>query len=136
MDEPPPGGSQRGKAMHRRLLIGFLVFPFACSSGGSTTGTGGSAGTTGTTDQSVLERNKNPSRDGLFVQPTLTKTMAMAMAADTNFNNAASFTSTVTNGANVAASPVYLDGANGAGLFLIPTAGGDVVARKEDGTSQ
>jgi hypothetical protein len=58
------------------------------------------------------------------------------MAADTNFNNAATFTSTVTNGANVAASPVYLDGANGAGLFFIPTVGGDVVARKEDGTSQ
>ena len=36
----------------------------------------------------------------------------------------------------MAASPVYLDGANGAGLFFIPTVGGDVVARKEDGTSQ
>ncbi len=60
----------------------------------------------------------------------------MTMAADTNFNTAAAFTSTVTNGANVAASPVYLDGANGAGLFFIPTVGGDVVARKEDGTSK
>ena len=60
----------------------------------------------------------------------------MTMAADTNFNTAATFTSTVTNGANVAASPLYLDGANGAGLFFIPTAGGNVVARKEDGTSQ
>ncbi len=99
-------------------------------SGGSGTGTGGSAA-----DQSVLERNKNPSRDGLFVQPSLTKAAAMTMAPDTNFNNAATFTSAVQGGSNVAASPVYLDGANGAGLFFIPTVGGDVVARKEDGTS-
>lgn len=99
-------------------------------SGGSGTGTGGS-----TADQNVLERNKNPSRDGLFVQPTLTKAMAMAMAPDTNFNNAATFTSTATNGTKVAASPVYLDDANG-GLFFITTAGGDVVALKADGTSQ
>jgi hypothetical protein len=101
-------------------------------SGGSGTGTGGSAAA----DQSVLERNKNPSRDGHFLQPTLTKAMAMAMAPDTNFDNAATFTSTVQNGANVAASPVYLDGPNGTGLFFIPTVGGDVVAVKEDGTSQ
>jgi hypothetical protein len=107
------------------------------SATGGATGTGGTAGAAGTTDQSVLERNKNPSRDGLFIQPTLTKAAAATMAADTNFNTAATFTSTVTNGSNVAASPVYLDGAtSGAGLFFIPTVGGDVVARKEDGTSQ
>ena len=84
----------------------------------------------------MLERNKNPSRDGLFLQPTLTKAAAMTMTADTTFNTNAAFTSTVTNGANVAASPLYLDGASGAGLFFIPTAGGDVVALKEDGTGQ
>jgi hypothetical protein len=87
------------------------------------------------TNQSVLERNKNPSRDGHFIQPTLTKAAAMTMAADTAFNGAATFTSTVTNGASVGASPVYLDGPNGTGLFFIPTKGGDVVARKENGTS-
>ena len=84
----------------------------------------------------MLERNKNPSRDGLFVQPTLTKAAAMTMAPDTKFNTAATFTSSATNGVNVQASLTYLDGPNGTGLFFIPTAGGDVVAIKEDGTSQ
>jgi len=108
---------------------------------GGTTGSGGSAttgngGTAGTADQSVLERNKSSSRDGHFLQPTLTKAMAMAMAPDATFNTNATFTSAVSKGETVAASPVYLDGPNGTGVFFIPTAGGDVVARKEDGTSQ
>ena len=103
--------------------------------GGSGTGGGASGGAMGTADESVLERNKNPSRDGAFVQPTLTKAAVAMMTADTAFNSAATFTSTVTNGANVAASPLFLDGPNGTGMFFIPTAGGDVVARKEDGTS-
>jgi hypothetical protein len=107
--------------------------------GSSTGGTGGSSSGTGgtvtTADQNVLERNKNPSRDGNFLQPTITKAMAMAMAADTNFNTAATFTSTVSNGTNMMASPVYLDAPSGGGLFFIPDGGGDVVARKEDGTS-
>ena len=105
------------------------------SATGGTTGTGGT-GTGGTTvDQSVLERNKTPSREGMFLQPTLTKTAAATMAADTTFNTNATFTSSVSNGTNVMASPVYLDAANGGGLFFIPDGGGDVVARKEDGTS-
>ena len=107
------------------------------STGGGGPGTGGTAsgGMVGTADQNVLERNKNPSRDGMFVQPTLTKAAVAMMTADTAFNTAATFTSTVTNGANVAASPLYLDAPSGGGLFFIPTVGGDVVARKEDGTS-
>ena len=106
------------------------------SNAGGGTGTGGTAsgGTVGTADQNVLERNKNPSRDGMFIQPSLTKAAVAMMTADTAFNTAATFTSTVTNGANVAASPLYLDAPSG-GLFFIPTVGGDVVARKEDGTS-
>jgi hypothetical protein len=103
--------------------------------GSATGGTPGTGGTVTSTDQNVLERNKNQTRDGAFVQPTITKAMAMMMAADTTFNTNASFTSTVTNGANVAASPVYLDAPSGGGLFFIPTVGGDVNARKEDGTS-
>ena len=47
---------------------------------GGSTGIAGSPGTGGgtpvATNQSVLERNKNPSRDGHFIQPTLTKTAA------------------------------------------------------------
>jgi hypothetical protein len=41
----------------------------------------------------------------------------------------------VSNGTNIMASPVYLDAPNGGGLFFIPDGGGDLVARKEDGTS-
>jgi hypothetical protein len=78
----------------------------------------------------VLERNKNPSRDGHFIQPTLTKTAAMTMTADTAFNSAATFTG------NVASSPLYIDGTNGGGLFFITTMSGNVIARKENGMSQ
>ena len=67
-----------------------------------------------TANQNVPERNKNPSRDGHFVQPTITKAAAGMMMADTAFNTAATFTG------NVAASPLYLDGPGG-GLFIIPT---------------
>ena len=103
-------------------------------SGGSGTG-GGTAGTTGTGgqppagSQNVLERNKNPSRDGHFLQPSLTKAAAATMAADTVFNNAATFTG------NVGASMVYLEGASGAsGTFIVPTTGNDVIARNENGS--
>ncbi len=140
------GGNPTGTGGRATGSGGTVVSGSGGSAAGGTTGSGGSAtggaagggtGSGGTSaDQSVLERNKNPSRDGHFLQPGLTKAMAMAMAPDTNFNNAATFTSTVSGGANVAASPVYLDGANGTGLFFIPTVGGDVVALKEDGTSQ
>jgi hypothetical protein len=100
---------------------------------GGSTGSAGSPGTGGSapaTNQSVLERNKNPSRDGHFIQPTLTKAAAMTMTADANFNAAATFSG------NVASSPLYLDGANGNGLFFITTTGGDVIARKENGMNQ
>ncbi|HXJ19848.1 MAG TPA: hypothetical protein VMT03_06400, partial [Polyangia bacterium] len=105
------------------------------ATGGSGTGGSGTGGTVATTDENVLERNKNQSRDGFFIQPKITKTMAMAMAVDTNFNTAAAFTSSVSMGSNVAASPVYLDAPSGGGLFFMPTLGGDVIARKEDGTA-
>jgi hypothetical protein len=96
-----------------------------------TAGTTGNAGTTGTggaatADQNVPERNKNPSRDGHFVQPTITKAAAGMMMADAAFNTAATFTG------NVAASPLFLDGPSG-GLFIIPTGSGDVIARTERG---
>jgi hypothetical protein len=106
--------------------------------GGSGTGgsaTGGTGGTVSSGDDSVLERNKHPSRDGLFVEPSITKAAAMTMAPDTKFNTNATWTSTVSNGTAVQASLTFLDGASGTGTYFIPTAGGDVVALKEDGTS-
>jgi hypothetical protein len=93
---------------------------------GGSTGTGGTAtgGTSGGADQSVLERNNHPSRDGIFLQPTLTKTAAAKMAADTGF--AATFTGAMW------ASPLYLQkGPNGKGVFFAATTGNDVFALDE-----
>ena len=83
--------------MNSRLLISLASLSFAAGACGSSAVTGGTAGTTGgggTTgsggatgaagapsgNQSVLERNKNPSRDGHFIQPALTKAAAATMS--------------------------------------------------------
>jgi hypothetical protein len=95
--------------------------------GGGTAGAGvGGSGTGGaaTTDDAVLERNHHPSRDGNYVQPTLTKTAAATLARDTGF--VANFTG------NTWASPLYLpNGPNGNGLFFTVTNGNDVFALDE-----
>jgi hypothetical protein len=106
-----------------------LLLIVACSSSpassdggpmGGSTGAGGSS----STGQSVLERNKNPSRDGHFVQPALTKTAAATMAATPGFT--ASFTGTMF------ASPLYLqNGPGGKGVFFAVTTGNDVYALDE-----
>jgi hypothetical protein len=103
-----------------RLLLSTLGW-LACSSKG-----GGAD-----TSQAVLERNKHPSRDGVFVQPTLTKAKAATMTLDVAFLpnlNA----STVTGGNNVWASPLYLpNGPSGKGAFFAVTTGNDVYALDE-----
>jgi hypothetical protein len=72
----------------------------------------------------VLERGKRPSRDGHYVQPTLTTAAAMKMMPDTAFNTAAVFAAA---GTATYASPLYLEkGPGGAGIFIIATAGNDV----------
>jgi hypothetical protein len=75
--------------MNRRLVYAFIT-------------------ATADTSQSVLERNKHPSRDGAFVQPGLTKTAAATMAPDAAFT--ANFAST---SEAMWASPLYLQ--NGPG---------------------
>ncbi|HVU52558.1 MAG TPA: hypothetical protein VHL80_17885, partial [Polyangia bacterium] len=100
--------------------------------GGSTGGAGATgaagAGTGGVapadTSASVLERNKHPSRDGAFVQPTLTKAKAATMALDANFM--ANF-----NG-GMWASPLYMaNGPNGKGAFFAVTTDNNVYALDE-----
>src|SRR5207237_8753857 len=88
-------------------------------------GSGGSAGATGTAgSQSVLERNRNPSRDGNFPQPALTKAAAATMAPTPGFT--ANFTGTMF------ASPLYLEnGPGGKGVFFAVTTGNDVYALDE-----
>lgn len=79
------------------------------------------------TSDSVLERNNNASRDGLFVQPKFTAAAIPMMAADATFNTAAKFTG------NMWASPLYLApaAAGGKGLFFAVTTGNDVYAIDE-----
>jgi hypothetical protein len=107
--------------------------------GGATAGTGGLTGIAGSTgvagagtggvppadtSTSVLERNKHPSRDGAFVQPTLTKAKAATMALDANFM--ANF-----NG-GMWASPLYMaNGPNGKGAFFAVTTSNMVYALDE-----
>ncbi|MEO5770245.1 MAG: hypothetical protein ABIS92_17950 [Polyangia bacterium] len=91
--------------------------------GGTIAGTGGAAGG-GARGNSVLERNNHPTRDGHFLQPTLTKARAATMARDTTF--AGTFTG------NMWASPLYLEnGPGGKGVFFAVTTGNDVVALDE-----
>jgi hypothetical protein len=97
-------------------FLGLVLLPFACSSKAEPGSTSSS--------QSVLERNKNPSRDGHFVQPTLTLTAAATMALDAGF--AATFTGSMW------ASPLYVEnGPGGAGAFIAVTTGNDVFALHE-----
>jgi hypothetical protein len=93
--------------------------------GGAGTGAAGT-GAVVNTGQSVLTRNKSETRDGHFVQPTLTKAMAAKMAPDTAFNTAAKFTG------NMWAAPLYLEnGPGGVGVFFAMTTNNNVYAINE-----
>ena len=88
-------------------------------------GTMGSAGSNGNTG-SVLERNNHPSRDGLFLQPSITKAAAMAAAKTKDAAFAASFTGSMW------ASPLYAaNGPSSKGVFIAVTTGNDVFALDE-----
>ena len=94
--------------------------------GNSSTGGAGGGVTAVDTSQSVLERNKHPNRDGVFVQPTLTKAKAATLSADTAFNTAATFTG------DVFSSLLYMaNGPNGKGTFYTVTDGNTVTAIDE-----
>jgi hypothetical protein len=71
---------------------------------------------------SVLMHHKNPSRDGLYVQPLLTKTAAMGLHRD------ATFTSASVTGA-IYAQPLFVDGgATGTDLVIVATEANNVYA--------
>ena len=78
----------------------------------------------GANGNSVTTRNNHETRDGFFIQPTLTKAMAAKLALDTTF--AATFTG------NMWASPLYLEnGPGGKGLFFAVTLDDTVYALDE-----
>jgi hypothetical protein len=129
-----PGGAAGGATTGGRGGAGGAAGA-AGTGGGVIGGTGGSAGA-GTggeiagsgggpdINESVLERNKHPSRDGNFLQATLTHSRAATMALD------ASFTGTFTG--DIWSSLVYFqNGPNGNGLFFVTTTGNDVYALDE-----
>jgi hypothetical protein len=98
-------------------------------------GGSGTAGTTAT-DDSVLERGKNPSRTGNYTQPSLTTaaakgTAAMKVMPDATFNTNAVFASPTTA---MYTSPLYLaKGPGGNGIFIAATTNNDVKAFDDTG---
>ena len=100
--------------------------PAAGASGGAPVAGAGGAPPVNASD-SVLQRNNNASRDGLFVAPKFTKAAIATMAPDATFNSGAKFTG------NMWASPLYLApaSAGGKGLFFAVTTGNDVIAIDE-----
>jgi len=74
------------------------------------------------TSASVLQRNNNLSRNGVFVQPTLTKARAATMVRDRTFDGTVS--------GNVFASPLYVDGTPG--VFVIATESNQVSVLDEN----
>ena len=96
------------------------------AAGSSATGAGGGVptGVAGTSGNSVLTRNNHETRDGFFIQPTLTKAKAATMAADTTFM--ASFTGSMW------AAPLYMEnGPGGKGAFFAVTLSDMVYALDE-----
>ena len=106
---------------------------------GSSTGTGtggttatGTGGTVATGNAgSVLERNNHPSRDGLFVQPQITKAAVMAAKKTKDAGFSGAFTGMVGGGV-MYASPLYVqNGPGGKAAFVAATTDADVFAIDE-----
>jgi len=88
------------------------------SSSGASSG-GGDGGTT--TGAPVLEFHKNPSRDGLYVDPLMTKANVAAFKLDTTF------APTITG--NVYAQPLYVtNGPGGQAAYIVATESNHVTA--------
>jgi len=119
--------------MSKRFLLVALGVSLACSSGKGGAGTGGAGGaaTGGATggsgpppSASVLQRNKNASRDGHFIDPRMTKARAATMALETSFSP--------TFDPQMWASPLYLEnGPGGKGIFIAVTTQNNVYAFDE-----
>ncbi len=110
----------------------------AGAAGAGTAGAGGgSGGAAPNIGDSVLERNNHASRDGLFVQPKLTKAAIPMLTADTAFEkqDADPAKANSTGGhfsGNMWASPLYLaNGPGGKGAYFAVTTGNDVIAIDE-----
>jgi len=72
------------------------------------------------TGDSVLMHHKNPNRDGVYVQPALTRAAAAGLTRDTTFNP--TFTGAVF------AQPLFVDGLGGRDLIIVATESDTVYA--------
>jgi hypothetical protein len=106
----------------------------AAGTGAAGTGTAGTTGASGTggasmpPDDSVLERGKRPSRDGNYIQPTLTLAAMAQVMPDAAFNTSATFAG------QMYSSPLYLANGPGAkGIFIAATTNNDVKAFDDTG---
>src|ERR1043166_7867890 len=103
----------------------FALFVMSCETGEQLDAGGSLAQDPGATvtasGASVVRYNNNLSRDGLFVQPTLTKAKAATMVRDTSFDGTVS--------GNVYASPLFVDGSPG--VFVIATENNQVSVLNE-----
>jgi hypothetical protein len=107
---------------HLRLVCVGIAFTIGCSSTDKTDA--GSPGTAGASGASVLTRNNHETRDGFFIQPTLTKAVAATMALDPTFN--ATFVGAMW------ASPLYMEnGPGGKGAFIVAATNDNVYALDE-----
>src|SRR5258708_27139302 len=76
------------------------------------------------TNNDVLQHHHSARRDGVYLQPTLTRAKAATLQMDASFNG--SFVG------NVYAQPLYVEnGPNGKGAFYVVTEGDDVYALDE-----
>src|SRR5260370_29461665 len=97
---------------------------------GAATGSasGASSGAAPATGNSVLERGGRPSRDGNYVQPTLTTAAAMRMMPDAAFKMKATFKG------QMFSSPLYLEqGPGGKGISIASSTTNDVTAFDDTG---
>ena len=125
------GGTGTGGASNPGTGTGGAAAPGSGGSGGVVMPTDAGTGTGGTpvtpppeTGNSVLERNNHPSRDGHFIQPTLTHAKLMTLAMDAGFN--ANFAGAMW------ASPLYAEnGPGGKGVFIAATSSNTVYAMDE-----
>jgi hypothetical protein len=85
-------------------------------------GAGGAAGTGGTANpgDSVLMHHKNLNRDGVYVQPKLTKAAAAGLRLDSTFHP--------TFAGAVLAQPLFVDGLGGTDLVIVVTEADTVYA--------
>src|SRR5258707_946855 len=105
--------------MDKYVLVAALMLSLTCSSSTPTPAT-----TTAQMETDVLQRSMNPSRDGLFLQPSLTRVNASQLVREPTF--APTF-----NG-DLWASPLFLhNGPGGKGAFFVVTTTNDVYAFDE-----